>query len=600
MAAGEEAEMKKLSGIFGILLALGMMASTGNAIPQLINYQGYLTDDLGDPVTDGDYSLVFRIWDAETDGVQLWSEDHSAVTVMRGLFNVVLGSYSPLTLPFDVDYWLGVQVEGEPELPRVRLTSVGYSYRAGVADTADYAHAAQRDDDWLPDTSGLHIYRAGGNVGIGMVSLDSRLGVAGTAEVTGFKMTTGASSGHILTSDGSGVGTWQPPSGGGFWVLDEDVLRPAGGYGLSSRQSNVLYGDEDSTHVNLGVSCTTGVLGENRGYCAVGGGRNNTAGRDCATVGGGRENAARDSYATVSGGYGNEASYSRATVGGGFGNVASDMYTTVSGGQGNSALGGGASVGGGGNNVAGSAHATVAGGQFNVASSQHATVGGGQLNEARGSYSTIAGGWQNVADSLCATVGGGRENTADSLYTTIGGGAGNTAIGYGATVGGGTTNDAIGSGATVAGGSACEATGHNGAVGGGFVSIASGYCATVAGGYRATAAGDYSSAGGRDVTVDETADYTLAFGRDFTTSVPNAVVFHNSVDPIRMCVGDSSPTATLDVHGLTGHDQLRMRTSFTPSATSDTLGKVGDIAWDDDYVYIKTSVGWRRAALSSW
>ena len=65
-------------------------------------------------------------------------------------------------------------------------------------------------------------------------------------------------------------------------------------------------------------------------------------------------------------------------------------------------------------------------------------------------------------------------------------------------------------------------------------------------------------------------------------------------------IGTPSPTAKVDVNGSTGYDQVRMRRSYTPSATSDTNGNTGDIAWDDDYIYIKTSAGWKRAALTTF
>jgi hypothetical protein len=65
-------------------------------------------------------------------------------------------------------------------------------------------------------------------------------------------------------------------------------------------------------------------------------------------------------------------------------------------------------------------------------------------------------------------------------------------------------------------------------------------------------------------------------------------------------IGTVSPTATLDMYGSTGYNQFRMRTSYTPTGTSDTNGNTGDMAWDDDYVYIKTSAGWKRAALSTF
>ncbi|MBN1782243.1 hypothetical protein JW948_14010 [bacterium] len=61
-----------------------------------------------------------------------------------------------------------------------------------------------------------------------------------------------------------------------------------------------------------------------------------------------------------------------------------------------------------------------------------------------------------------------------------------------------------------------------------------------------------------------------------------------------------SPTATLDLNGPAGYDQLRLRTSYTPKGTADTNGHTGDIAWDDSYIYVKTTAGWKRSALSTF
>lgn len=65
-------------------------------------------------------------------------------------------------------------------------------------------------------------------------------------------------------------------------------------------------------------------------------------------------------------------------------------------------------------------------------------------------------------------------------------------------------------------------------------------------------------------------------------------------------IGTDSPTARLDANGATGYNQLRMRTSYTPTSSSDSNGNTGDIAWDSGYVYIKTGSGWKRAALSTF
>ncbi len=60
-----------------------------------------------------------------------------------------------------------------------------------------------------------------------------------------------------------------------------------------------------------------------------------------------------------------------------------------------------------------------------------------------------------------------------------------------------------------------------------------------------------------------------------------------------------NPTSQIDIAGA-GSSQLRLRSSFTPSSTSDPSGNSGDIAWDNDYFYVKTGAGWKRAALSTF
>lgn len=62
----------------------------------------------------------------------------------------------------------------------------------------------------------------------------------------------------------------------------------------------------------------------------------------------------------------------------------------------------------------------------------------------------------------------------------------------------------------------------------------------------------------------------------------------------------ASPSSAVDMTGITGYTQLRLRTSYTPTSTADALGSTGDTAWDANYFYIKTAAGWKRAALSTF
>ena len=58
-------------------------------------------------------------------------------------------------------------------------------------------------------------------------------------------------------------------------------------------------------------------------------------------------------------------------------------------------------------------------------------------------------------------------------------------------------------------------------------------------------------------------------------------------------------TITATKSDITG-DSIRIRTPKTPSSPSDT-GTQGDIAWDENYVYVCISSNtWKRAELSSW
>lgn len=83
-------------------------------------------------------------------------------------------------------------------------------------------------------------------------------------------------------------------------------------------------------------------------------------------------------------------------------------------------------------------------------------------------------------------------------------------------------------------------------------------------------------------------------GNLFVTSSNSTVKFGNKVS-----IGQINATSSLDISG-SGFSQLRLQSQFTPSATADTSGSIGDWAWDRNYVYVKTDAGWKRSALSTF
>lgn len=132
--------MKRKTAVKAVLLVIVFLAgSWGSAqVPQLINYQGYLADGDGNPVT-GTRSIEFRIYNTASGGTATWSETQS-VTVLDGVFSVLLGSVNslPYTLFNGSDRFLALKVGSDSEMaPRTRLVSVGYAYRANRADSLD-------------------------------------------------------------------------------------------------------------------------------------------------------------------------------------------------------------------------------------------------------------------------------------------------------------------------------------------------------------------------------------------------------------------------------------------------------------------------------
>ncbi len=120
-------------------------------VPSVMGYQAALTDLSGAPVADGNHTIVFRIYDTDQGGSPLWSETQT-VAVTRGVFSTVLGTQSPLVLPFDRPYWLGVSLDGGPEMtPRRRLTATPYSLTARAVEPG----AAVRSINGLADDVNL-------------------------------------------------------------------------------------------------------------------------------------------------------------------------------------------------------------------------------------------------------------------------------------------------------------------------------------------------------------------------------------------------------------------------------------------------------------
>ena len=115
-----------------LLLAIPFVGKCDATVPGMINYQGRLTDTLGNPVSSGYYEIKFLLWADATRsdaGELVWGRTFALHVVQDGLFNILLSDNgSKVTTPsvpttdylldaFDGPRWLGltiVQSNGVP------------------------------------------------------------------------------------------------------------------------------------------------------------------------------------------------------------------------------------------------------------------------------------------------------------------------------------------------------------------------------------------------------------------------------------------------------------------------------------------------------
>lgn len=142
---------------------LSSIAANNNP-PEFMSYQGYLVDSNGKPLGDTNtgprnYDVIFRIYDAQTEGNKLWTETQT-LTVDKGYFSVLLGegasvgseSRLPLSTVFTnttaSDRYIEITVKGigtgTPPgdvtiNPRLRLLSSPYAFLARNALNANGA-----------------------------------------------------------------------------------------------------------------------------------------------------------------------------------------------------------------------------------------------------------------------------------------------------------------------------------------------------------------------------------------------------------------------------------------------------------------------------
>lgn len=174
-------------GCISLLLALLLLLPGGALradVPQVMNYQGVLTNPQGEPY-HGAVNVLFEIFNVQNGGSPLWAEDHPLLDVENGFFRTLLGTIEPLpdSIWESESLWLAITVGDADEMaPRMDIAAVPFSFRARIAEqvvggsgTGD-GHSLDAADG--SPTDALFVDEAG-EVGIGTTEPATSLHVMG-------------------------------------------------------------------------------------------------------------------------------------------------------------------------------------------------------------------------------------------------------------------------------------------------------------------------------------------------------------------------------------------------------------------------------------
>jgi|HubBroStandDraft_6_1064221.scaffolds.fasta_scaffold00047_8 hypothetical protein len=116
-----------------------VVSNTASTLPHFVRFNGTAKDLNGSPLT-GVVGITFALYAEQDGGAPLWLETQNAQADSKGHYSVVLGATKPDGLPAELftseqARWVGVQLSGQAEQPRVLLVSAAYALKAGDAET---------------------------------------------------------------------------------------------------------------------------------------------------------------------------------------------------------------------------------------------------------------------------------------------------------------------------------------------------------------------------------------------------------------------------------------------------------------------------------
>src|SRR5579863_1842221 len=204
--------------------------STAVSVPRLIKFSGVMKDEAGAPKT-GVVGITFALYKDQQGGAPLWLETQNVQADAGGRYTAMLGATKPDGLPMEFftsneARWVGVQLQGQNEQPRVLLVSAPYALKASDAETLGGKPASA----FVLSTPGAASTTS--NTGAANTSVNNNVnpalsGTGTTNHIAKWKTKTALENSGIIESTTGNVGIGASPSNFQFQVTAPNQLGTA-------------------------------------------------------------------------------------------------------------------------------------------------------------------------------------------------------------------------------------------------------------------------------------------------------------------------------------------------------------------------------------